>query len=153
MEQRERWKKLRVTERGIEWTAHWPNIECGSNPDDSKMFWQRDLYDISHSDFVLVYAETEFEQLRGALVEAGIAIGLGVRVIVVGESHCYGTWQYHPQCLRATSIEHACWIMKVLCADGHGETPSPWIRPGLPRVKHSRPVGPAPLDDDDEIPF
>jgi hypothetical protein len=55
---------------------------------------------------VLVYAE-DGEHLRGALIEAGMAIALGKRVIVVGDHPDFGTWQHHPNVAYATDLSHA----------------------------------------------
>ncbi len=61
-------------------------------------FWLQDEEDIQRADYVLVYGH-EIDSLLGALVEAGIGIGLGKQILIVGTSKCYGTWQYHPNVL------------------------------------------------------
>lgn len=76
-------------------------------------FWAEDLQDVKCADAVIVYAN-EGEHLRGALVEAGMAIALGITVIVVGTHPDYGTWQYHPRVRRARDIEDAGWILRDL---------------------------------------
>lgn len=111
-----KWRRLRRDVR-VKWTAHWPDIAVDSTADNSKWFWQIDHQDIANSDFVLVYAEPG-EHLRGALFEAGIAIGTGKRVVVVGEHSDYGTWQYHPGVLRAPDLDAAIEIMIKLYSEG-----------------------------------
>lgn len=75
-------------------------------PEDMHIFWLVDEEDVKQADALILYGRPE-DKLRGALVEAGIAIAMGKLVIVVGESPDYGTWQYHPMVTRAASFEHA----------------------------------------------
>lgn len=74
--------------------------------DDYKVCWIVDQHDVASCDVLLVYAE-EGDELRGALVEAGMAIALNKMVIVVGNSPCYGTWQNHPNVIYAKDLDHA----------------------------------------------
>lgn len=74
-------------------------------------FWMEDQQDVKCADAVLVYAK-EGEHLRGALVEAGMAIAFTIPVIVVGEHPDYGTWQYHPCVERAKDIDEAGQMLK-----------------------------------------
>lgn len=86
------------------WLKH---IEIGTkdSPENAKTFWREDVADVIDSDVVLVYAGPQStDDLRGALVEAGVAIATGVPVIVVGNSKCYGTWQYHPLVIRVPTF-------------------------------------------------
>ncbi len=76
-------------------------------------FWLEDEQDVKCSDAVLVYAK-EGEHLRGALVEAGMAIAYTIPVIVVGEHPDYGTWQHHPCVERVKHIEEAGEFLKHL---------------------------------------
>ena len=48
--------------------------------------WQMCYEDVRDSDFVLLYSEDESEEQRGALVEVGMAYGMGKPVYAVG--HC-----------------------------------------------------------------
>ena|SRR5438309_255045 len=107
----ERFRRLRT-----EWNAHRVEIysrwldqavhENSATPDDFHIFWLTDEQDVKESDAVIVYGETG-DTLRGALVEAGIAIGAGIPVIIVGDSPSFASWQYHPKVVRADSLEHA----------------------------------------------
>ena len=67
--------------------------------------WIEDIEDIKTSDFLMLYGESN-EHLRGALVEAGVALCEGVPVVCIGKHPDYGTWQEHPLVLHMDSIEH-----------------------------------------------
>lgn len=159
MTHRQFWKDLRESEPDIEWTAHWPDMECEDTPDLCKFFWTKDHVDIARSDFVLCYAGPGAnDQLRGALIEAGIAIGLGKRVVIIDEyrytAGIYGTWQYHPQVLRAESLKQALWMMKALTKEEFDQpkiTTFEEAQQAMERTKLRRPLTQDELDD--EIPF
>ena len=85
--------------------------EDESTPNDFKLFWQVDHQDVMECDVLVLYGE-KTDKLRGALIEAGIALAFGKNVIVVGDSPDYGTWQYHPMVLQASSFEHAKTLIK-----------------------------------------
>lgn len=109
------WKELRGKWPEVFFTARWPDL-VGRVPDDGRnaqIFWLHDIADIRKADAVLLYAETG-EHLRGALVEAGAALGLGKQVICVGDHPDYGTWRKHPlvtSCddLAAARLEISGW--------------------------------------------
>lgn len=106
----ELWKRLYDEWNDVmEIVARWPFAHVNTVPDTAhyaKIFWQQDHEDVVKADVVLIYAEPD-DKLRGALVEAGMAIALGKQVIVVGEHPDYGTWQYHPLVNRVPDIESA----------------------------------------------
>lgn len=107
------WLKLKQEYYGqYEFTSRWIFIAgmVPESPDNAKVFWIRDYEDVKRSTHVLVYAEGE-ENLRGALVEAGMGIALGKTVIVVGDSREYGSWQFHPSVLRAPDLGRAFWMI------------------------------------------
>lgn len=98
------------------WTSRWPTHHVGKMPSIrafAKEFWLHDEEDVRASDVVLVYAEPG-DKLRGALVEAGIAIGHGVRVVVVGENECYGTWQHHPLVTAVADLAEARQLLRAM---------------------------------------
>ena len=102
-----RWRDLREAWPEVEFVARWPFKHVGTVPDDpvyAKVFWQHDLEDVTAADVVLVYAEPE-HKLKGALVEAGMAIAQGKCVIVVGDHPDYSTWRYHPLVYIAPDLE------------------------------------------------
>lgn len=47
--------------------------------------WQQCYEDVRDSDFVLLYSEDQSEEQRGALVEIGMAYGMGKRVYAIGK--------------------------------------------------------------------
>jgi nucleoside 2-deoxyribosyltransferase len=105
----EKWRALCRSTPDIQCHARWlKHVAMGTpdRPEDAPDFWQQDEQDVRDADAVIVYAEGD-DQLRGALVEAGMAIAYGVPVIVIGEHPFYGTWQYHPSVVRARDLEWA----------------------------------------------
>lgn len=102
------WRGLREERPDIAFTARWPDIEgkVEDSAENAVAFWTHDIADVRRADAVLVYAEAD-EHLRGALIEAGVALGLGKQVVVVGDHPDYGTWQHHPLVQRARDIGHA----------------------------------------------
>lgn len=100
--------KLNHAEMWKNYRANWaPEIEVIStwidnyDPDDLGVNtefaagWSQNLIEVRSCDVVLCYGERS-DQLRGALVEAGAALGLGKPVIGVGDSESFGTWKHHP---------------------------------------------------------
>ena len=94
------WKGLEKEWDGLVYFhARWlKHLELGipETPENARRFWVEDLEDVSTSDAVMIYADSPKDQLRGALVEIGHAIANGKPIIVVGDHHSYGSWQYHP---------------------------------------------------------
>jgi hypothetical protein len=76
------------------------------SPELAREIWIEDEEDVRRADVVLVYWEPG-DNLRGALVEAGMGIVLGKEVIVVGNCPAYGTWQYHPRVWRVGDLPGA----------------------------------------------
>lgn len=110
------WRELSKLWPHVIFHARWLKHNEIGTPDLKEYagrFWLEDQQDVKCADAVLVYAE-EGEHLRGALVEAGMAIAFTIPVIVVGEHPDYGTWQYHPRVERAKNIEEAGEMLKHL---------------------------------------
>lgn len=101
-----RWPKLHVDPAGV---PRWPD----DSPAHGAIFWQHDMEDVCAAQAVLCYAEPG-EILRGALVEAGMALGLGRFVITVGENESFGTWQYHRNVLRVKDLSSARNLLHLL---------------------------------------
>lgn len=117
-----RWRQLANDWPEVEIVARWPFLHVNGEgapawPDNcaahGAVFWQHDFEDVANSNVVLVYGE-ESDVLRGALVEAGIAIGLGIPVIVVGKNAGYGTWQFHSLVRRVDNFEAARSLLKLM---------------------------------------
>lgn len=94
----------------VRWTARWPAFLALDIKDqaaaNAQLFWQHDQTDIEQSELVMLYAE-ESDELRGALVEAGMALGMGKRVLCVGKNRGFSTWQYHPRVFRTETLAQA----------------------------------------------
>lgn len=104
--------KLILENPDVCFTNRWQYME--GIPDEAKyakVFWQLDQSDIILADYLIVYAKKE-DKLRGALIEAGIALGLGKTVFTVGEHSDYGTWKHHPLVIGVWSVEEALDYLK-----------------------------------------
>ncbi len=103
------WRELDDRTPNVQFHARWlkhNKIGTPDLPNEATQFWMQDVQDIKDADCVFVYAEPD-DHLRGALVEAGIAIALGVPVYTIGKHPDYGTWQHHPNVHKVSSIEDA----------------------------------------------
>lgn len=93
------WQQLRTEYVGkIEFTSRWLDmcdLEATATRKDFRRFWLIDKADVERSDYLMIWGENE-EHLRGALVEAGIAIANGIPVLTIGRHPDYGSWQHHP---------------------------------------------------------
>jgi len=95
-------------------TASWPNkagleFEAIEPPPTSLLreAWQQNVAEIKDSDFVLLYARlAKVPPLRGALVECGIAIAEGIRVIAVGLDPEH-TWGNHHLVVHTATLREA----------------------------------------------
>lgn len=108
------WRELSKKWPHVLFHARWLKHNEIGTPDLQEYagrFWMEDQQDVKCADAVLVYAK-EGEHLRGALVEAGMAIAFTIPVIVVGEHPDYGTWQHHPCVERAKDLEEAGEMLK-----------------------------------------
>lgn len=103
-----RWPFGHSDERG---NAAWPE-DC---PAHGVVFWTHDYDDVLRADVVLIYADKE-DVLRGALVEAGMALALNKYVVVVGDCPSYGTWKYHPHVLRVKTMQDARSVLKLIAS-------------------------------------
>lgn len=104
----EMWKALSF-KWPFQFTARWFQYHVGRVPDSpsfAKFFWVEDYEDVTAADCVVVYAEPT-DVLRGALVEAGMAIAQHKPVICVGENDGFGTWADHPSVYRVKNLEEA----------------------------------------------
>lgn len=110
------WRELNKKWPHVIFHARWlKHNEIGTPdlPEYAPRFWMEDQQDVKTADAVLVYAE-EGEHLRGALVEAGMAIAFIVPVIVVGEHPDYGTWRHHPCVTQVADLNEAAQILKEI---------------------------------------
>lgn len=117
----DQWRTLRTDWPEVHFTARWPWQHINDDgtpkwPSDAAhgaIFWEHDFQDIQRASVVLCYAEPE-DILRGALVEAGMALGQGKLVITVGTNESFGTWQYHSRVLRVKDLSSARTLLRLL---------------------------------------
>lgn len=96
------------------WLKHVTTLKTEDSPENARNFWLQDIEDVKTADAVLVFGTMD-EDLRGALVEAGCAIAMGIPIIVAGSSKSFGTWQYHPGVVfRADSLDQALTYLQVM---------------------------------------
>jgi len=106
---RDYWKSLCLENDHFIAHARWlkqVGFEQEQTPANMRVAWMQDEEDVMQADVVVVYGEKD-EHLRGALVEAGMAIAFRVPVIVVGDHPDFGTWQHHPGVKRAADLDEA----------------------------------------------
>ncbi len=94
------WRRLRSEWPQIEFSSRWLDMFNDSEPlkaseKDFRRFWLIDKADVERSDYLMIWGEGD-EHLRGALIEAGIAIAKGIPVLTIGKHEDYGTWRHHP---------------------------------------------------------
>ncbi len=108
------WRKLHADWPHVYFHARWlKHNAIGTTPsrENAVKFWVEDEEDIKKADVLMIWGKPG-EHLRGALVEAGIAIASGIPVIVVGDHPDYGTWQWHPGVTHVDDFEQARILLK-----------------------------------------
>jgi len=103
------WEALEAEWDDVYFCARWlKHVRLGTPhaKENAPEFWVQDEEDVAAADAVLVYARPD-DKLRGALVESGIAIALGIPVIVVGDHPDFSTWVYHPGVIRVKDLNAA----------------------------------------------
>lgn len=104
----QKWRELRSEWPEFLFVSRWidmPTFQDGK-PEVCREGWIVDEHDVRKSDIVMVYAQ-DSEDLRGALVEAGMGIALDKCLLLVGESESFGTWQHHPLCVKVPDLAAA----------------------------------------------
>ena len=71
---------------GLNVKARWIDLQQDSDivMNRKNDLWQQCYEDVRDSDFLLLYSEEQSEEQRGALVEVGMAFGMGKRVYAIG---------------------------------------------------------------------
>lgn len=114
-----------LPERSAMWRRH---RECGAiinatwideadegETEDFSELWTRIASEIARSEALILYAEPDDFPLKGALIEAGIALGCGipVRIVLPGvvlnerTSRPVGSWIQHPLVERFQTVAEA----------------------------------------------
>lgn len=104
------WRRIRS--EGFPITSTWIDEDGEGDTQDFEELWSRIENEIAASAALVLYAHTDDFPLKGALIEAGIALGLGKRVIVclpnvdVAARSCrpIGSWIKHPMVSRIDDI-------------------------------------------------
>ena len=111
----EYFRLLRSNHPEFEFTARWidqPRLddnETNASPAEFAHFWTMDIQDATRSDFTLCYGgdfNEPSDELKGALVEAGTALGAGKIVLAVNLPTRH-TWSWHPRVVRFLNTQEA----------------------------------------------
>lgn len=89
-------------------------------PEEFRMCWLVDEQDVKDCQALIIYGAQQ-DKLRGALVEAGMAIAMGKPVFAVGGHPDFSSWQHHPLVMPADSFDHAK-TMIIERFNGHART-------------------------------
>lgn len=102
----QKWIDLQESESYLFFHARWLKAskkEADFNNGAFAHLWEMCQEDVQSADVVLIYAE-EGDRLKGAFVEAGMALAFGKKVLAVG---CQGTWVHHKNVRRFDTLEQA----------------------------------------------
>lgn len=107
------WREYR--RRGVPITSSWIDEDGEGQTQSFTDLWDCITYEIAQADRLVLYAETDDFPLKGALIEAGIALGMKREVTVClpnVELHPrsfrpIGSWIAHPLVVREDDIEKA----------------------------------------------
>lgn len=108
-----RWRDYRA--RGVLITSSWIDEDGEGQTASFTKLWARIQAEIARSDRLVLYAESDDFPLKGALIEAGIALGLTRKVTVCLpgvelQSRTFrpiGSWIAHPLVVREDDIDRA----------------------------------------------
>ena len=108
------WKSLRASGENI--ISSWiDQAGPGETPSLSEL-WVHILEEIADSDYMILYVEPDDFPLKGAFVEVGMALGLGLAVVVVAPGMEFdppsyrpiGSWIKHPNVTFCKDLRRAC---------------------------------------------
>lgn len=114
------WQRLAVEWPEVQFTARWvkngvtPELDARADRKFLTKAWQENLEDVLASDIVLVLPPPDGQHLRGALVEVGVALGAGKRVLLMSDHDDYGTWQNHPLVFKAHGVKQARTLLYMI---------------------------------------
>jgi len=82
-----------------------PNSET---PENARIFWPENIQKLRDSQAILAIVE-EKDVLRGALIEIGAGLVLGLPIYIVGNRSNFSlsTWQWHPSVRFFSNLEEA----------------------------------------------
>lgn len=99
------WRNYR--KQGVQITSSWVDEDGEGQTDDLTELWDRIQGEIAEADVLVLYAEPEDFPLKGALIEAGMALGMDKLVIV-----CL------PRCHLRAPLHAAYWLMDLASISG-----------------------------------
>lgn len=107
------WRDLRAT--GVKVNSTWIDEDGEGQTEDWSELWLRIEREVKASCALILYAEPSDFPLKGAFVEAGIALASGIPVFIVapgvelGSYGCrpIGSWASHPLVKYAPSVSAA----------------------------------------------
>lgn len=120
----ERWQCLRDYV-GVPIISTWIDEAHEGETDDMSELWQRIKTEIAHAERLVLYASLADFPLKGALVEAGMALAVGVPVVCVlhpdvilepRSMRPLGSWASHPLVSFSSDIIEACNLTKTATA-------------------------------------
>lgn len=111
-ERGEMWRRFR--DQGIPITSSWIDEDGAGQTADFRELWDRISREIAQSVALVLYAEASDFPLKGALVEAGMALGMNKRVVVCLPDVALnpwlrpiGSWLKHPNVAFIPDINEA----------------------------------------------
>jgi hypothetical protein len=105
------WRKLRSM--GVPITSTWIDEDGEGQSASLSELWDRIVKEIAAADYLILYAEASDFPLEGALIEAGVALGMGKPIFVClpdvdldpRSMRPIGSWISHPLVTRVDTIE------------------------------------------------
>lgn len=119
-----RWREYR--RRGVQITSSWIDESGAGETDDFTELWDRIQTEIFQADRLVLYAESGDFPLKGALIEAGIALGMNKFVTVclpnveleARSLRPIGSWIAHPLVIREDDIDLALGLRGSFSQEG-----------------------------------
>lgn len=107
------WRELRSG--GVQITSTWIDEAGEGESADLVDLWRRIEGEVKAADALILYAEPDDFPLKGALIEVGMAIGMGKRVMIVAPDVALeprslrpiGSWALHPLVTFHQTMQHA----------------------------------------------
>lgn len=108
------WRELRDV-HGYKIVCSWIDADCDDTSTDFEALWTRIENEIRSCERLILYVEQEDFPLKGALVEVGMALALGVKVFIVAKDIAIdpsnfrpiGSWLNHPLVTMVDSMDTA----------------------------------------------
>jgi hypothetical protein len=127
------WQQLR--NEGFQIVSSWIDEAGPGQTADLGELWQRIYREIQSADGLVLYVEADDFPLKGALIEVGMALGLGKPVHVAAPDLEFaapsyrpiGSWIMHPNVVRFKNVRQACKakFMSEAYAASLADSPSP----------------------------